>query len=444
MASPSVDWQLARAETPALWPASSSSGVEGESSAEALPWWWRGAAAAAAGEERAPAATPPLVHLNNAGCSLPARATLEAQFAYLQLEAAVGGYEVERLRAAALARPYAALASLLHCSPDEIAVVTSATQAWQQVVYGLAWRWRAGDRLLTSLAECEREAFWVAACGQPPPPTHPPTHPLTPIARAFGPPGSPPRRLELLGVPTADQADGGGGAGGPRDPGGYRTLVRLVVLTVGGGRGHAWPRAHEVVVGAGGRHLPRVAGEHAGSGAPPACPHSDNPRAHKLGQGVRCRGRRCAGTQARCPLHVGRMPEREQGWGGGGGGRAGGGRPSVHRSPRPPHARSPPCAHARAGGPNAGGRARNRLRLFVRHGAQVPACASRQWVSVRPQVGLIEDAGRARDTLPHRAFCVCIPKQLSAGQARALRDRRGRRGMGCARRVHAGARRAEI
>ena len=52
-----------------------------------------------------------------------------------------------------LERPYTALASLLNCHPDEIAVVTSATEAWQQVIYGLAAGFSAGDVILTSLCE---------------------------------------------------------------------------------------------------------------------------------------------------------------------------------------------------------------------------------------------------------------------------------------------------
>lgn len=31
--------------------------------------------------------------------------------------------------------------------------MSSATAAWQQVVYGLAWAWRRGDRVLVTVAE---------------------------------------------------------------------------------------------------------------------------------------------------------------------------------------------------------------------------------------------------------------------------------------------------
>eukprot|EP00887_Chlorella_sp_A99_P004639 scaffold4.g4639.t1 len=96
---------------------------------------------------------PPLCHFNNAGCSLPPRLVMDAVVNYLKLETAVGGYEACDEAAAALERPYTALASLLNCDANEIAIVSSATAAWQQVVYGLAWQWRPGDRLLTSVAE---------------------------------------------------------------------------------------------------------------------------------------------------------------------------------------------------------------------------------------------------------------------------------------------------
>ncbi|KAL4418819.1 hypothetical protein ABPG77_008704 [Micractinium sp. CCAP 211/92] len=96
---------------------------------------------------------PSLVHLNNAGCSLPSRNTLSAVQGYLEREATRGGYETASAAEAELRRPYTALAALLNCQEDEVAIVSSATAAWQQVVYGLAWTWRPGDRVLASVAE---------------------------------------------------------------------------------------------------------------------------------------------------------------------------------------------------------------------------------------------------------------------------------------------------
>lgn len=163
-----------------------------------------------------PASLPGLIHLNSAGCSLPSRATLNSVQEYLtrcaaaaaarhcrhrcrrpplppppaiaaaaavarhcrrrccglprtqcecaslttpnprlhaRSEATIGGYETFDAEAEALRCPYTALAALLNCRPDEIAIVSSATAAWQQVVYGLAWGWRRGDRVLVSVAE---------------------------------------------------------------------------------------------------------------------------------------------------------------------------------------------------------------------------------------------------------------------------------------------------
>lgn len=68
-------------------------------------------------------------------------------------EACDGGYETFDASAAALERPYTVLAALLNCQPQEVAILTSATEAWQHVVYGLAWGWRRGDRVLTSVHE---------------------------------------------------------------------------------------------------------------------------------------------------------------------------------------------------------------------------------------------------------------------------------------------------
>ena len=88
-----------------------------------------------------------LLHFNSAGCALPTQHTLAVMGFYLHSEGVRGGYETFDASAPALQLPYDALAALLNCSPQEVAVVTSATAAWQQVVYGLAWTWKAGDRV---------------------------------------------------------------------------------------------------------------------------------------------------------------------------------------------------------------------------------------------------------------------------------------------------------
>ena len=59
----------------------------------------------------------------------------------------------DQTRDTELARPYTALASLLECDSDEIGIMSSATDEWQQVVYGLAWNWKPGDKIYTSVSE---------------------------------------------------------------------------------------------------------------------------------------------------------------------------------------------------------------------------------------------------------------------------------------------------
>ena len=103
---------------------------------------------------RARAETPGcdhVVHLNNAGASLPPGPVVDAVLGHLGLEARIGGYEAATEAADAIDRPYAAAAHLLGCDPGEIAVLESATRAWQ-AAFG-AVPLEAGDRVLTSAAE---------------------------------------------------------------------------------------------------------------------------------------------------------------------------------------------------------------------------------------------------------------------------------------------------
>lgn len=92
-----------------------------------------------------------LVHLDNAGSSLPARPVLDAVVGHLRREAAIGGYEAAAEAAGAVTDTYGALAELVGGRPEEIAYLESATRAWTQVAYGLTWR--PGDRALVSVSE---------------------------------------------------------------------------------------------------------------------------------------------------------------------------------------------------------------------------------------------------------------------------------------------------
>ncbi len=103
---------------------------------------------------RARADTPgceAVVHLNNAGASLPPRPVLDAVIGHLELEARIGGYEAREHEAAAIAEASAAIARLVGASTGEVAFAESATRAWDQVFYALPFA--PGDRILTHRIE---------------------------------------------------------------------------------------------------------------------------------------------------------------------------------------------------------------------------------------------------------------------------------------------------
>ena len=92
-----------------------------------------------------------VLHLNNAGAALPPRPVTEALIAHLRREAEIGGYEAAEEAEETLERCYDAIAQLLNCAREEIAVVENATRAWDMAFYG--FRFREGDRILTGKAE---------------------------------------------------------------------------------------------------------------------------------------------------------------------------------------------------------------------------------------------------------------------------------------------------
>lgn len=77
------------------------------------------------------------VHLNTAGAGVPEPAALAAVERFTALEAELGPYEAEELHTEQLNRSvYEALGRLLACPADEIALFSSATDAWRRVVSG--------------------------------------------------------------------------------------------------------------------------------------------------------------------------------------------------------------------------------------------------------------------------------------------------------------------
>jgi len=104
--------------------------------------------------DRARALTPgceEVLHLNHAGASLLPQPVLDAVVGHLQLEAHTGGYEAAAEAADDLRRPYTALAELIGAQPEQIALLDSASRAWDMAVYSLPLEPR--DRVLIGRAE---------------------------------------------------------------------------------------------------------------------------------------------------------------------------------------------------------------------------------------------------------------------------------------------------
>jgi cysteine desulfurase/selenocysteine lyase len=92
-----------------------------------------------------------ILHFNNAGASLMPQPALDATIGYLQLEAQLGGYEVAEQMRDQLEHTYDAIATLIGCSREEVAIIENATRAWDMAFYSLPFS--SGDRILTSMAE---------------------------------------------------------------------------------------------------------------------------------------------------------------------------------------------------------------------------------------------------------------------------------------------------
>ena len=101
--------------------------------------------------------TQHVVHLNNAGSALPPQPVIDAVSTFLQREATIGGYEAEAEALGELERVYDSIAGMIGAHRDEVAIVESATAAWNAAFTSI--RFAAGDRILTGRTEYASNAI---------------------------------------------------------------------------------------------------------------------------------------------------------------------------------------------------------------------------------------------------------------------------------------------
>lgn len=91
-----------------------------------------------------------VTHFNNAGASLPPRPVTGSVVEQLRLEERIGGYEAARAVTGRVEAVYDSAAALIGAASTEIAVVESASRAWDLAFYG--FRLEPGARVLVDRA----------------------------------------------------------------------------------------------------------------------------------------------------------------------------------------------------------------------------------------------------------------------------------------------------
>lgn len=92
-----------------------------------------------------------LIHLNNAGASLPPDMVVDTVVDYLREEALRGGYETEARYSVQINEVYNSIARLINADKDEIAIFENASAAWVTAFRGLSFK--SGDEIITSEME---------------------------------------------------------------------------------------------------------------------------------------------------------------------------------------------------------------------------------------------------------------------------------------------------
>lgn len=104
-----------------------------------------------------------MIFLDNAGSSLPPAPVLAEVQDHLRRESEVGGYRAAAEREEDLRAGYDVFASLLGCSPDEIAFSDSASRSWLSAVDAL--RLEPGDKALVTEVEYHSNAVALLNLG---------------------------------------------------------------------------------------------------------------------------------------------------------------------------------------------------------------------------------------------------------------------------------------
>ncbi len=91
-----------------------------------------------------------VLHFNNAGAGLMPAVVRTAITGHVELESMIGGYEAHWREDESYQNTYRAIARLLNCKPENVALVENATRAWDNAFYG--FRFEEGDRILTAQA----------------------------------------------------------------------------------------------------------------------------------------------------------------------------------------------------------------------------------------------------------------------------------------------------